>query len=101
MTDPSPHVGSADASRRSEETRCKPSCVIDGEPWWNFCFEYDWEGKTYGFDICARSQEEAEARLMRLPLARYVGQMDGKPIPITHGGFLVPLIVWWRNWRNV
>jgi len=74
----------------------KPIAVIDGEPWWNFLYEYDWEGKTYGFDICARSQEEADARLKRLPMARYKGQADGKPIP-AYRGWYVPLLVWWRG----
>ncbi len=56
-----------------------PVCVIDGEPWWNWMFEYDWDGATYTFSICARSEDEARERLKRLPLARYVGQADGEP----------------------
>jgi len=87
---------SSPALRGKEETP-KPACVVDGEPWWNFLYEYDWEGKTYCFEICARSQSEADARLKRLPLARYKGQADGNPIPMSRGGWLVPLIVWWRN----
>lgn len=58
----------------------KPAAVIDGEPWWNWMFEYDWEGVTYTFHICARSEGEARERLKRMPLARYVGQGDGAPI---------------------
>lgn len=69
----------------------------DGTRWWNWLYDYDWEGKTYCFAICARSKEEADARLKRLPLARLVGQQDGEGIPFMRGGFLVPLIVWWRN----
>lgn len=57
----------------------KPVCVIDGVPWWNWLFEYDWDGATYTFHICARSEQEARERLNRLPLARYVGQADGMP----------------------
>ncbi len=80
---------------------CKPAMVIDGEPWWHFLYEYDWEGKTYGFEICARSEQEANARLKRLPLARYAGQADGGPIPVNAvTGFYVRSLVWWRNlWR--
>ena len=72
----------------------------DGTKWWRFLYEYDWEGAQYSFNICARSKEEADARLKRLPLARYSGQGDGHPIPFARGGFLVPLIVWWRNLRR-
>ena len=80
------------------QRECKPVQIdVDGTKWWNYLYEYDWDGKVYGFDICARSPEEAHARLKRLPLARYMGQGDGGPVPISHGGFLVPLIVWWRN----
>ena len=70
----------------------------DGTKWWSFLYSYDWEGKSYAFDICARSREEADARLKRLPLARYDGQGHGGPIkvnPVTR--VTVPLIVWWRN----
>lgn len=79
----------------------KPVMVdSDGAPWWNFCYEYTWEGKTYGFAVCARSREEADARLLRLPLARYVGQMHGGPISVVAGGWLVPLLCRWKNWRQ-
>lgn len=79
----------------------KPVTIINGEPWWNFLYEYDFEGKTYGFDVCARSSDEADRRMKKIALARYVGQADGAPIPIGRGGFLVPLICWWKNLRAV
>lgn len=72
----------------------------DGTKWWRFLYEYDWEGATYGFAIVARSQEEADARLKRLPLARRLGTQDGEDIPMSRGGLLVPLVVWWRNLRR-
>ena len=78
----------------------KPKFIIDGEPWWNFLYEYDFEGSTYAFDICARSAAEADARLKKIAFARYLGQGDGKPIPVSRGGFLVPIIVWWRNFKK-
>lgn len=71
----------------------------DGTKWWRWQYSYDWEGGQYAFDIVARSKEEADARLKRLPLARFDGQGDGEPIPFVAGGFLVPLVVWWRNLR--
>lgn len=81
----------------------KPRCIIDGEPWWGFLYEYDWEGKTYGFDIVARSEEEAHARLKRLPLARFLGKQDGGEIPVRlppwlGGALMIRLTVWYRNW---
>ena len=73
--------------------------IIDGEPWWHFHYSYDWEGKKYAFNICARSEQEAHDRLKRLPLARYDGKGCGGPIPL-YRGWWVPLLVWWRNWRH-
>lgn len=78
-------------------SECQPKCIINGEPWWDFSYEYDFEGKTYGFEVCARSAAEADARMKKIALARYMGQVDGKPIPVWRGGFFVPVIVWWRN----
>lgn len=72
----------------------------DGVKWWNFLYSYEWEGATYSFSIAARSKEEADARRGRLPLARYDGQQDGAPIPFARGGFLTPLVSWWRNLRR-
>lgn len=77
----------------------KPKCIIDGEPWWDWLYEYDWEGKMYSFAVCARSEEEAHARLKRLPLARFCGQAHGGPIPLWRG-LWVPLWVWWANRRK-
>ena len=78
----------------------KPACVIGGEPWWNFLYAYHWGGRTYEFSICARSKEEADARLKVLPLARYEGQADGNPIPVNvFTGIYVRALVRWRNWR--
>jgi|GEM_PF-7091089 len=70
----------------------------DGTNWWAFLYVYEWDGATYCFDIVAKSKEEADARLKRLPLARYIGQGCGGPIPLRRG-WHVPLLVWWRNWR--
>lgn len=75
----------------------KPVCYVDGEPWWDFDYEYDMDGKTFGFRVRAQSYDDADARLRKIALARCMGQCDGGPIPLHRGGFLVPLIVWWRN----
>lgn len=82
----------------------KPACVIDGVPWYDFLFEYDWEGKTYGFDICARSEEEARDRLKRLPLARLLGPGERSQVPanaLTRWAlpYWLTLVCWWRNRR--
>jgi len=78
----------------------KPACVIGGEPWWNWLYSYEFDGKRYEFPICARSRDEADARLKKIALARLDGQQCGVAIPLLRGGFLVPMIVWWRNWRK-
>lgn len=77
----------------------KPAMVINGESWWNFCFEYDFGGATFAFDITARSADEAHERLKKIALARYVGQADGNPVSLLRGGFMIPLVCWWRNRR--
>lgn len=70
----------------------------NGDKWWFYLYSYDWDGKTYGFEICARSKEEADARLKRLPLARYDGQADGGPIQATPVSFAwIAMMTWWRN----
>jgi hypothetical protein len=70
-----------------------------GRPWHAYLYEYDWDGSTWGFDIVAPSKEEADARLKRLPLARYVGQRDGEPIP---ANFASSVYVWAITWlRNL
>lgn len=76
---------------------CKPAMTINGEPWWHYHFEYDFDGATYAFDVPARSEAEAHARMKKIALARYLGQADGGPIPLSRGGWLVPIIAWWRN----
>lgn len=81
----------------------KPACVIEGVPWYDFGFEYEWEGKTYGFHVCARSAQEAQDRLKRLPLARFLGPEERVRMP---GGPLWLARIWltfvcsWRNWRT-
>lgn len=75
----------------------KPKLFIDGEPWWDFHFSYDFDGKQYAFTVCARSADEAHARMKKIALARYDGQGHGGPIAVWRGGFLVPIICWWRN----
>lgn len=77
----------------------KPAEIIDGKPWWNWLYEYEFDGATYTFSVMARSQIEAHARMKKIALARYVGQGDGKPIPI-YRGWHVPFVVWWRNFAK-
>ena len=78
----------------------KPATIINGEPWWNWLYEYEFEGATYSFSVMARSQIEAHARMKKIALARYVGQADGNPVSLSRGGWLVPFVVWWRNWSR-
>ena len=77
----------------------RPAMIIKGEPWWNWLFEYDFDGASYSFSVCARSEREAHERMKKIALARYVGQADGNPIPI-YRAWHVPLLVWWRNFTK-
>ena len=61
----------------------KPAEIIDGSPWWHWLYEYDFEGGTYGFSVCARSRDEADARMKRIALARFVGQGAGNPVRLS------------------
>lgn len=79
----------------------KPACVIDGVPWWDYLFEYDHDGATVRFLVRATSESDANERLRKMSFARYMGQGDGVAVPLSRGGFLAPLIVWWRNLRRV
>lgn len=60
-----------------------------------YLFEYDHDGSRWSFEIKATSVEDAEARVQRLPWARYVGELQGiLPAPL---GFVARLLCWWRN----
>ncbi|MDO9381844.1 MAG: hypothetical protein Q7T86_03180 [Hyphomicrobiaceae bacterium] len=78
----------------------KPAAVIDGVAWYDYSFSYDWEGHKYGFEICARSEDEARARLKRLPLARFEGACMRIAYrgPWTH--LTVRVMCWWMNLRQ-
>lgn len=76
---------------------CKPAFIVDGSPWWNYVFEYDFEGSTYVFSVPARSEREAFERMKKIALARHLGVMDGTPVPAFLGQWYVPFLVWCRN----
>lgn len=78
----------------------KPAAIIDGTPWWDYIYKYDMDGVTYTFNVRATSEADAVARMRKIALARYVGLMDGQPVLLSRGGFLAPLIVWWRNLKT-
>lgn len=75
----------------------KPVCTINGEPWWDFLYEYEFDGGTYSFHVCARSRNEADARMKKIAMARYRGQACGGPIAVWHGWAWVPLLTWWKG----
>ena len=59
----------------------EPAAVIDGEAWYDFLFDYRYDGATWGTEIRARTWEEAEARLHRMSSGSILGVRQGKPIP--------------------
>lgn len=60
-----------------------------------YLFEYHFNHATYMFEMPAESREEAEERLLRLPHAKYVGELQMK-IP-ANLGWLARLVCWWNN----
>ena len=79
-------------------TDCKPAMIVDGEPWWLFCFSYTFEGGEYALHIPARSVDEAHERLRKMALARFDGQLHGGSIKVTQvSGMSVPTSVMWKK----
>jgi len=62
-----------------------------------YLFEYFHEDSFWVIPISASSEDDAKARMQRLPYARLLGIARGK-IPATIGsGALVRLLCWWKN----
>jgi hypothetical protein len=60
-----------------------------------YLFEYDHDGARWGFEIVASSIEDAEARVQRLPWARYVGELKATiPAPF---GIVARVLCWFHN----
>lgn len=68
-----------------------------GEEWKTHLFEYHHDGATWGFEINAPSQEDAQERLNKLLYAKYVGILQYK-LPVELGIF-ARLLCWWQNRR--
>lgn len=58
-------------------------------------FKYFHDGSWWQFEIPAESEEEARARLKKLPHSQYLGTLVAK-IPAGLGAFAW-LICWWKN----
>ena len=52
----------------------------DGVEWWNFLFSYEYEGKQWSFEICARTEDEALERQKLVATAEYDGQQHGRSL---------------------
>lgn len=69
------------------------------EPFKEYLFEYPYQGKQWGLNIIAASPQDAKDRLKALAWAQYKGELI-ESIPATSPrGWLVPLRVWWHNFR--
>jgi hypothetical protein len=56
----------------------------------DYLFEYHHDGLTWGITIPATSEEDARARLKKLPLARFIGiKIMSIPVPTWFGGRVV------------
>lgn len=63
-----------------------------------FTCEYPFNGSKWGFEIKARSFEEAEARVKALGWATVNGElMMTIPAEVSVFGLLPRLIVWWKE----
>lgn len=62
-----------------------------------YLFEYFHEGSKWSFEIHATSAEDAQARVNKLPLAKYLGILEMKIPAYPGGGLLVRLVCWWKN----
>jgi hypothetical protein len=62
-----------------------------------YLFEYFHEGSRWSFEIHATSEEDAMARLNKLPLAKYLGVLHATIPAVPGGGLLVRLWCWWKN----
>jgi hypothetical protein len=60
-----------------------------------YLFEYNFDGATWGFDIMARSPEEAKERIKALTWAKYQGEVKLK-LSVPAGNFLLR---WFRRIR--
>ncbi len=60
--------------------------LCDDENWPEYLFEYYHEGKAWSFKIPARSPEDAQERVNRLPYAKYLGELKME-IPVRMGWF--------------
>ena len=60
-----------------------------------YLFEYFHNDSWWAITICASSEEDARARMKKLPLAKFLGTVQGK-IPAQFG-WLARLVCWWKN----
>lgn len=62
-----------------------------------YLYEYHHDGSQWTFEIVARSAEDAQARVDKMPLAKQLGTLEMK-IPAGPGaGLFVRLFCWWKN----
>lgn len=71
-----------------------------------YLFSYFHDGAWWSFSIPAKSEDDAKARLARLPLATYDGVLGGTIPAIPGGRMLAGLICRWKNftawaWRGI
>lgn len=63
-----------------------------------YLFEYFHEGSRWSFEIPANSLEDAQARVNKLPLAKYVGVLEMKiPAYVPGAGLFVRFWCWWKS----
>lgn len=67
-----------------------------------YMFEYDCEGVTYSLEVPAYSRQEAESRVAKMSMSRYLGILGAKiPAAVPGAGWLARLYCWWKNLASV
>ncbi len=63
-----------------------------------YLFERLHHGSRWSFEVPAASVEDAQARINKLPLAKYVGVLHAKiPAAVPGAGWFVRFLRWWKN----
>lgn len=63
-----------------------------------YLFEYFHDGSWWSVEISATSPADAQERMNKMPLAKYLGTLEMKiPAYVPGGGWFVRLWCWWKN----
>jgi hypothetical protein len=67
--------------------------------WKDYLVEYPYQGERWCIKVAATSWDDARDRIRALGFAEIKGPIEESIPVMSPRGWLVPLIVWWRNRR--